>query len=100
MRFVAGLCRTSSAPVELVPVILSVHGALYGRLFAQSPEPNIPLNMLFRYGAMESDALNRGAYWRLSGAGLLHPNPLHLLGNLLCLVIWGSPLEKRLGAPY
>jgi len=100
MRFIAGLDRTSSAPVVMVPLLLSVNVALYGWLFVQSQEPNIPLNMLFRYGAMYSDALNRGEYWRLIAAGFLHANPLHILGNMLCLVIWGAPLEKRLGASY
>jgi len=100
MRFIAGLDRTSSAPVVMVPLLLSVNVALYCWLFFQSQESNIPVNTLFRYGAMYSNALERGEYWRLVAAGFLHANPLHILGNMLCLVIWGGPLEKRLGALY
>lgn len=100
MRFIAGLDRTSSAPVVMVPLLLSVNVALYCWLFFQSQDPNIPLNILFRYGAMYSGALDRGEYWRLITAGFLHANPLHILGNMFCLVIWGAPLEKRLGALY
>jgi membrane associated rhomboid family serine protease len=100
MRFIAGLDRTSSAPVVMVPLLLSVNVALYCWLFFQSQDPNISVSMLFRYGAMYSDALDRGEYWRLITAGFLHANPLHILGNMLCLIIWGGPLEKRLGGFY
>jgi membrane associated rhomboid family serine protease len=100
MRFIAGIDRTSPASVVMVPLLLSVNVGLYCWLFYQSQEPNIPVNMLFRYGAMYSDAFNRGEYWRMITAGFLHANPLHILGNMLCLIIWGSPLEKRLGSLY
>ncbi|HZO46351.1 MAG TPA: rhomboid family intramembrane serine protease [Xanthobacteraceae bacterium] len=100
MRFVASLDRTSSVPVVMVPLLLSVNVGLFFWLFYQSQEPNIPVNMLFRSGAMYSDAFNRGEYWRMITAGFLHANPLHILGNMLCLIIWGGPLEKRLGSLY
>lgn len=100
MRFIAGLDRSSSAPVVMVPLLLGVNVALYGWLFFQSQDANIPLNTLFRYGAMYSGAIDRGEHWRLISAGFLHANPLHILGNMLCLLIWGGPLEKRLGALY
>ena len=100
MRFIAGLDRTSSAPVVMVPLLLCVNVGLFCWLFFQSQDPNIPLNMLFRYGAMYSGAFDRGEYWRAITAGFLHANPIHILGNMLCLVIWGGPLEKRLGALY
>jgi membrane associated rhomboid family serine protease len=100
MRFIAAIDRTSPASVVIVPLLLSVNVGLYCWLFYQSQEPNIPVNMLFRYGAMYSDAFNRGEYWRMIAAGFLHANPLHILGNMLCLIIWGSPLEKRVGSLY
>lgn len=100
MRFIAGLDRASPALVVMVPLLLSVNVAIFFWLFYLSQELSIPVNMLFRYGAMYSDALNRGEYWRIVTAGFLHANALHILGNMLCLVIWGGPLESRVGSLY
>ncbi|MBX9773680.1 MAG: rhomboid family intramembrane serine protease [Xanthobacteraceae bacterium] len=100
MRFIAGLDRTSAALVVMVPLLLSVNVGLFSWLFYQVQEPNIPAYMLFRYGALYSNALDRGEYWRMIAAGFLHANPLHILGNMLCLIIWGGPLERRLGSLY
>lgn len=100
MRFVAGLDRTSPAPVVMVPLLLGVNVAIYAWLVFQSRQASIPLDTLFLYGAMYSNALDRGEYGRLIAAGFLHANLLHIAGNMLCLVLWGAPLERRLGALY
>jgi rhomboid protease GluP len=49
---------------------------------------------------MYSLALQRHQYWRLLAYGFLHFNLVHLLSNMLCLVLWGGHLEKRLGSAY
>ncbi|MBV8697192.1 MAG: rhomboid family intramembrane serine protease, partial [Bradyrhizobium sp.] len=56
--------------------------------------------LLYRYGAMYAFALPRHEYWRLIAYGFLHSNLVHLLTNMLCLVLWGGQLERRLGWTY
>ncbi|MDR3463014.1 MAG: rhomboid family intramembrane serine protease [Beijerinckiaceae bacterium] len=58
------------------------------------------IETLVRFGAFTPSTLATHAYWRLFAAGFLHANPLHLAGNMLCLLIWGSLLETRIGALY
>jgi membrane associated rhomboid family serine protease len=53
-----------------------------------------------RYGGMYSTALARHEYWRLLAYGFLHVNFIHLTTNMLCLVLWGGHLEKRVGPAY
>ena len=73
---------------------------VYGLCVMQAGQADIPVELLFRYGAMYSGAFERGEYWRMITAGFLHAGPLHILGNMLCLMLWGGPLERRLGALY
>jgi membrane associated rhomboid family serine protease len=88
------------SPQRTVQFLLAVNVAVYGLCIMQSGQADIPAQLLFRYGAMYSGALERGEYWRLIAAGFLHGSPLHILGNMLCLALWGGPLERRLGALY
>jgi rhomboid protease GluP len=83
-----------------VQLLLAANIVVYGLCIMQSGQANIPGELLFRYGAMYSGAIDRGEYWRFITAGFLHATPVHILGNMLCLVLWGGPLERRLGAFY
>ena len=62
--------------------------------------PSAPGELLYRYGAMYSNALARHEYWRLVAYGFLHFDFVHLTMNMLCLVLWGAHLEKRIGSLY
>jgi membrane associated rhomboid family serine protease len=88
------------SPQRTVQLLLAANIVVYGLCMMQSGQANIPGELLFRYGAMYSGAIERGEYWRFITAGFLHDTPLHILGNMLCLVLWGGPLERRLGAFY
>jgi rhomboid protease GluP len=55
---------------------------------------------LLRYGALYSDAAARHEYWRFVAHGFLHADVLHLASNMLCLILWGAHLERRVGAFY
>lgn len=59
-----------------------------------------PAELLYRYGGMYSGALPRHEYWRLFAYGFLHVNFVHLTTNMLCLVLWGGHLERRVGPAY
>jgi membrane associated rhomboid family serine protease len=52
---------------------------------------------LLRFGAITMSTVTDHQYWRLLAAGFLHFNPGHLVSNMLCLAVWGSALEKRIG---
>ena len=71
-----------------------------GLCFIQSGGSSAPAELLFRYGGMYSAALARHEYWRLFAYGFLHVDFVHLTINMLCLVLWGGHLEKRVGPAY
>jgi len=60
----------------------------------------ISSEVLFLNGAMYSRAFDQHEYWRLITHGFLHADLLHLATNMLCLVLWGGLLERRVGAFY
>src|SRR5262245_61769339 len=88
------------SPQLTVQLLLAVNILVYGLCIMQSGQANIPWELLYGYGAMYSGAIERGEYWRFIAAGFLHATPLHILGNMLCLALWGAPLERRVGALY
>lgn len=88
------------SPQRTVQLLVALNVAIYVLCVTQSGQAPIPAELLFRYGAMYSGAIERGEYWRFITAGFLHGGPLHILGNMFCLVLWGGPLERRVGAFY
>jgi rhomboid protease GluP len=92
--------RAFQSPPFTVQLLLAANILIYGLCVLQAGQANIPVELLFRYGAMYSGAIERGEYWRLITAGFLHAGPIHILGNMLCLALWGGPLERRVGALY
>ena len=96
--------RTGQGFIEIphaaVYLLLTVNIVVYGLCLNQSAGPAIPAEVLYRYGAMYSLALQRHEYWRLVTYGFLHFNLVHLASNMLCLVLWGGHLEKRVGPAY
>lgn len=87
-------------PHAAVYVMLTSTLVISGACFIQAGAPAAPANLLFRYGAMYSSALPRHEYWRLVTYGFLHIDFVHLTTNMLCLVLWGAHLEKRVGSLY
>jgi membrane associated rhomboid family serine protease len=96
--------RTGQGFIEIphaaVYVLLTANIVVYGLCLNQSVGPAISADVLYRDGAMYTLALRRHEYWRLVAYGFLHFNLVHLLGNMLCLVLWGGHLERRVGAAY
>jgi membrane associated rhomboid family serine protease len=88
------------APGGMVQFLLGVNIVVYGLCFVQSAGVEIGDEVLLRYGAMSTGAIERHEYWRMLAYGFLHANPVHLAANMFLLVLWGGHLEKRLGALY
>src|SRR5262245_52217196 len=100
MRALRNTTGFFEAPYGIVQLLLGVNVAVFALCTLQSGLASIPAEMLFRYGAMYSLAIDRHEYWRLVAYGFLHADPVHLFVNMLCLVLWGGLLEKRLGSLY
>ncbi len=98
------LSRRDNALIEiphaltLVLVLLNV--AAYALCLHQSGTAVIAPDVLFRNGALYSQAIARGEYWRLITYGFLHADGVHLASNMVCLMLWGGHLEKRIGHLY
>jgi rhomboid protease GluP len=73
-------------------------------IFAWCAGPAMPgrLNatVLLQAGALYPAALSVGERWRLVAHGFLHLNLLHLATNMFCLVVFGSPLIRRVRTFY
>src|SRR5215813_9967053 len=92
--------RFFDVPRGMAQLLLGVNILVFALCLFQSGGSSFASEMLFRYGAMYSQALDRHEYWRLVAYGFLHANPIHLFGNMLCLVLWGGLLERRVEALY
>jgi len=91
--------RFFDVPRGMAQLLFGVNIAVFALCLSQS-SANISSDILFRYGAMYSQVLERHEYWRLIAYGFLHANPIHLFANMLCLILWGGLLERRVEALY
>ncbi|TYL93161.1 rhomboid family intramembrane serine protease [Bradyrhizobium rifense] len=87
-------------PHAAVYALMTVTVLASGFCFIQAGGPAAPAELLYRYGGMYSGAIARHEYWRLLAYGFLHVNFVHLTMNMLCLVLWGGHLERRVGPAY
>jgi len=87
-------------PHAAIYLLLTANIVVFGLCLAGSGTGAISGELLFRNGAMYSLAMARHEYWRLLAYGFLHANIIHLATNMLCLVLWGGHLEKRVGSLY
>src|SRR6266576_4454102 len=81
-------------------LLIAANIAIFALCLSHSNSAAIPSDVLFRYGAMYSLAIVNHEYWRLIAHGFLHANLLHIATNMICLVLWGGLLEKRVGPFY
>src|SRR5215470_10674729 len=88
------------SPRGIAQLLVGANIIIFALCVSQSSTAEIALDVLLRYGALYSQALDRHEYWRLVSYGFLHANPIHLFANMLCLVLWGGLLERRVGALY
>lgn len=87
-------------PHAAVYTLMTVTVLASGSCFIQAGGPAAPAELLYRYGGMYATAIARNEYWRLVAYGFLHVNFVHLTMNMLCLVLWGAHLERRVGPAY
>jgi membrane associated rhomboid family serine protease len=57
----------------------------------------IPGGTIFQHGAMQSQVVADGDYWRLVTAAFLHLNILHIVFNMYALYLFGPFAERALG---
>ena len=100
MIFFGNRWRFFAAPRGTVYLLTAANVIVYAWCLDSSNTAVIPPEILFRRGALVPAAIAQHEYWRLVAYGFLHANPLHLLSNLVCLVLWGGHLEKRVGSFY
>ena len=94
----AGNASGFALPHGAVYLLMTANIIIYGLCFHRSGSVTIPGPLLFQYGAMYQAALVSHEYWRLVANGFLHVDLVHLTTNMICLALWGGPLEKRVGA--
>lgn len=92
--------RFFETPHGVTLLLIATNIAVYVLQLGGAGVQSIPTDRLLAAGAMYSGAIPRHEYWRLVAYGFLHVDLMHLATNLLCLLIWGSHLEKRIGSFY
>ena len=78
-------------------LLAALNVALFIVCVAQSHGDGFSNRLLYDYGAVTNDTLERHEYWRLIAAAFLHGSFIHILMNMICLVQWGPPVEQRFG---
>jgi membrane associated rhomboid family serine protease len=81
-------------------LLMTANIFVFGFCLRHSSATAISPEVLFRNGAMYALAIDQREYWRLIAHGFLHANLFHLATNMICLVLWGGNLEKRVGSFY
>lgn len=75
--------------------LLLILACIAASLWAWQQEPAFAeRNLIFTLGNLEN-----GRPWTLITALFIHANVLHLFGNMIFLFVFGSTLEKTVGAP-
>jgi len=84
--------RIRDSPTVWMATVLVVVYLLMGILGGDL----LSLNLEFAYPfAQVNEAVWSGAVWMLFTSLFLHANPLHLVGNVLFLLIFGTSLEEQ-----
>jgi membrane associated rhomboid family serine protease len=81
-------------------VLMAINIIVFLLTMRQSAGTTISTAVLLADGAMYTLAIERHEYWRLIAYGFLHADLLHIATNMFCLVLWGGPLERRVGSFY
>ncbi len=92
--------RFWEAPHATVNLLIILNIVIFGLCALASHSYAISNEILLGNGGMYRPALERHEYWRLFAYGFLHVNVLHLATNMICLALWGSNLERRVGSFY
>ncbi|MGX1170140.1 membrane associated rhomboid family serine protease [Bradyrhizobium sp. USDA 372] len=87
-------------PHAAVYVMMTVTVLASGFCFILAGGASAPADLLYRSGGMYATAIARHEYLRLVAYGFLHVDFVHLTMNMLCLVLWGAHLERRVGPAY
>ena len=86
--------RTIPATIALA----AVNAIVFLLMFAQQPG-DWTARFLFDWGGNLGRFTLNGEEWRLLTAMFLHGSFMHIAGNLVCLLVWGSITEAILGTP-
>ena len=92
--------RIITSPQTGSYVLLIVNCAVFVACAVTANAVSFDSRAMLRWGAISNDTLANHEYWRLLAAAFLHINLLHLLINMICLMLWGGTLEKRVGTTY
>lgn len=87
-------------PHAAVYALMTVTVLASGFCFIEAGGASASAELLYHSGGMYATAIARHEYWRLLAYGFLHVNFVHLTMNMLCLVLWGGHLERRVGPAY
>ncbi len=76
--------------ITIIILMLNIVGLLYEYKVGQQLA-------IILYGMAEG-SIQRGAYLRLIVSAFLHADIVHFASNMICLIIYGFALERRIGA--
>lgn len=86
------------APYVATFTLIAINSLVFAICLIGNDLMAISSKTLFYGGAVYTDALTRKEYWRFVSYAFLHANIVHLGMNMLCLTMWATILERRVGA--
>lgn len=84
-------------PTPGVWLILGLNALAFLGLAALQGGFEISARRIADWGGLLPIQWMEGEAWRYLAAGFLHFGPLHLATNMICLLVWGVPLERLFG---
>lgn len=78
--------------------ILGINLVAYVALVFMEGDPSPSARLVGNFGGLLPLDWMGDQYWRFLTAGFLHFGLAHLMANMICLIVWGIPLERMLGA--
>ncbi len=92
---------TGDAPNPRPPVTLTfiaINVLIYIAMAATFGTLSFSAEQGFAAGASYGPAVEGGDYWRLFTANWIHFSPAHIFSNMFVLMVWGIPVEQRIGS--
>lgn len=79
--------------------LIALLALVFARLVMVEGSTDIDVDTIVTFGGLVPPEWMGHDYWRLLSAGFLHFSAMHLVANGVCLLAWGTPLERMIGAP-
>lgn len=78
-------------------LLILTNTVIFALMASAEGDVNLSPTLIADWGGVLPLQWMHGEFWRLLTAGFLHFSPMHLVANMICLLVWGVPIERGIG---